>query len=179
MKATSKLNETYEVPVQSVGEDVPEDHPLVRFEQNLHDLLHFDAGFELCVYHFDLKVEDLVFAGSVCQFMMAARLDVSSNLQVFSVVAVVDDPGMLPERPVGANPIGPDRVLDHDVGVHAIECVGEERRVLGAQRVVDTNTSDILQVRASDGTDTVDPVLERREAPLNYRRAASELRCGQ
>lgn len=64
MQATSK--ETHKVPVEGVSEDVPEDHPLVRFEQNLYDLLHIDAGFELSFNHFDLNVKDFAFAVSVC-----------------------------------------------------------------------------------------------------------------
>lgn len=63
-KATS--TETHKVVVQGVSEDVAENHPLVGFDQKLHDLLHFDAGLELCVDNLGLKNEEVVLAVSVC-----------------------------------------------------------------------------------------------------------------
>lgn len=97
---------------------------------------------------------------------MKARPDARKNVQVSPVVAVVDDSGMLPERPVSTNPVGSERVLDGDVAVHTVECIGQERRVLCAQRLVDTDASDSLQVRTGDGANAVDPALKRREAAL-------------
>lgn len=70
------------------------------------------------------------------------------NLQVLAIIAVVYDASVLAERPIGANAVRFNRILDYDFAVDAGICISDDRGVQIPETLVNANLGDVEQICA-------------------------------
>lgn len=101
------------------------------------------------------------------------------NSLVLPVVAVVDDPSMLPKGAIRPDPVGLDGILDHSIRMNASKGSGDKSRVLSGQPGIYANARDVQRVCACYRADAVDPGGERRKASPGHLLAARQLKSGE
>lgn len=100
----------------------------------------------------------------------------NQGAQVFPVVAVVDDTGMLAKRAIGSDTIGLHLILDDDFIVNSAVGVRDDRFVHVTQALVDADLCDIQKIGTSGNTQVVHAVTESTIRKTSYVRAVTCLR---
>lgn len=96
--------------------------------------------------------------------------------QVFPVVAVVDDTGMLAKGAIGSDTIGFHFILDDDFIVNSAVGVRDDRFVHVAQALVDADLRDIQKISTGSNTQIMHAVTESAIRKTSYVRAVACLR---